>query len=75
MSAMTIADAQAEVRSVYVFGTIGQAVSGMIWLASAVAASAGSIRLAILVVVVGGWAGVAYARSDRAAPQMAPSGG
>jgi hypothetical protein len=51
---VTVADAQREVRTVYVNGAVGQAVSGGIWLASAAAASAGAVRPAIIILVAGG---------------------
>ena len=49
---MEVAEAQQEVRSVYVNGTVGQAVSGIIWLVSAglgtfISAHAGVISLAV----------------------------
>jgi len=51
---MTVVEAQREVRTVFLNGSIGQLVSGVIWLVSAAFASWGSIRQAILAVVVGG---------------------
>jgi len=51
---MTIAEAQAEARKVYLNGSVGQMVSGFIWLASAALASWGTKRQAILVLVFGG---------------------
>ncbi|HSJ07582.1 MAG TPA: hypothetical protein VK936_12830 [Longimicrobiales bacterium] len=51
---VTVADAQREVRTVYAHGAVGQAVSGAIWLASAAAASAGAVRPAIIILVIGG---------------------
>ena len=54
MTDITIRDAQRDVRTVFRHGSIGQLVSGVIWLAAALAASAGSVRWAVLLVVVGG---------------------
>jgi hypothetical protein len=51
---MTIAEAQAEMRAVYRNGSVGQLVSGLLWLASAAWATWGSARVAILVLVVDG---------------------
>ena len=51
---MLIADAQREVRTVYARGAVGQAVSGVIWLASASLATWQSPRSAIISLVVGG---------------------
>jgi hypothetical protein len=52
---MNIVDAQREVRFRYSGGFYGQAVSGLIWLASASFASWGSPRTAIAVLVIGGF--------------------
>lgn len=54
MTDLTIRDAQRDVRTVFRNGSVGQVVSGLIWLAAALAASAGSVRWAVLLVVVGG---------------------
>jgi len=51
---MEIADAQREVRSVFVGGFPGQIVSGILWLLSAGLATWSSPRLGIGVLVVGG---------------------
>lgn len=52
---MDVQDAQREVRSVYLGGGPGQAVSGALWLASAALASAGAPRRAMTVLVIGGF--------------------
>ena len=52
---MQVTDAQREVRTVYRGGFMGQLVSGLLWLASAAAATWGTMRTAILVLVVGGF--------------------
>jgi hypothetical protein len=52
---MEIAVAQREVRQVFRGGFVGQLVSGLLWLASAVAATSGTARQAILILVVGGF--------------------
>ncbi|HEV8200422.1 MAG TPA: hypothetical protein VGS03_10400 [Candidatus Polarisedimenticolia bacterium] len=52
---MDVADAQREVRQVFRGGFMGQLVSGMIWLASAAAATWGTPRLAMLILVCGGF--------------------
>jgi hypothetical protein len=51
---MSIAEAQREVRTIFLNGSVGQAVSGTIWLASAATATFGTKRAAILLLVVGG---------------------
>lgn len=51
---MTLAEAQEEVRAVYLNGSVGQLVSGVIWLSSAACGSRGATRQAILVLVFGG---------------------
>ena len=51
---MTVVEAQWEVRTVFLNGAVGQLVAGVVWLVSAAFASWGSIRQAILAVVVGG---------------------
>ena len=52
---MLVADAQQEVRRVYRGGFMGQLVSGLLWLASAAAASWSTPRNAIIILVVGGF--------------------
>jgi hypothetical protein len=52
---MLIADAQREVRTVFRGGFMGQLVSGVLWLASAAAATYGTPRTAIILLVVGGF--------------------
>uniref|UniRef100_A0A832MLV5 Uncharacterized protein n=1 Tax=Eiseniibacteriota bacterium TaxID=2212470 RepID=A0A832MLV5_UNCEI len=52
---MDVREAQREVRSVYLGGAPGQAVSGALWLASAALASAGAPRRAMAVLVIGGF--------------------
>jgi hypothetical protein len=52
---MLVADAQKEVRTVFLGGFMGQTVSGLIWLASAALATWGTPREAILVLVVAGF--------------------
>jgi hypothetical protein len=51
---MEIRAAQSEVRRVYLGGSVGQAVSGFIWLVSVVLATWVSTRYGILVLVLGG---------------------
>jgi hypothetical protein len=51
---MQITDAQKEVRQVFVGGFVGQAVSGLLWLLSAAAATWVSPRWGIALLVVGG---------------------
>jgi len=51
---MTVTDAQREVRSVFLGGSIGQLVSGIIWLFSAAVSTWVGIRQGIIVLVVGG---------------------
>lgn len=51
---MEIRAAQQEVRSVYLGGSVGQAVSGLIWLISAALGSFVSQNLGIIVLVLGG---------------------
>jgi hypothetical protein len=50
-----VADAQRENRRVFRGGFMGQLVSGLIWLGSAAAATWGTPRLAILLLVFGGF--------------------
>jgi hypothetical protein len=52
---MVAAEAQAEVRQVYRGGFMGQLVSGLLWLASAVAGTVGTPRTAMVVLIVGGF--------------------
>jgi len=51
---MTVTDAQREVRSVFLGGSIGQLMSGIIWLFSAAVSTWVGIRQGIIVLVVGG---------------------
>jgi hypothetical protein len=51
---MQVRDAQREVRSVFIGGSMGQLVSGLIWLVSAALGTWGTHRQAILALVVGG---------------------
>ncbi len=51
---MDIREAQQEVRSVYLGGAVGQAVSGIIWLGSAALGTWFSPRYAILALALGG---------------------
>jgi hypothetical protein len=52
---MRVDEAQREMRSAFLGGFMGQAVSGLIWLASAALATWGSPRQAVLVLVLGGF--------------------
>jgi hypothetical protein len=52
---MRVIDAQREIRHGYLGGFMGQLVSGLLWLASAVAATWSSPRSAIIVILVGGF--------------------
>lgn len=52
---MDVATAQHEVRQVYRGGSVGQLVSGLIWLASAVVATYGTPKRAAIVLIVGGF--------------------
>ncbi len=52
---MQITAAQREVRTVFRGGLMGQLVSGLLWLASGLAASLSTPRTAILVLVAGGF--------------------
>jgi hypothetical protein len=52
---MEVAEAQREVRTVFRGGFMGQLVSGLLWLGSAVAATYSSPRAGIIVLVVGGF--------------------
>jgi hypothetical protein len=51
---MLIADAQREIRQAYIGGFMGQLVSAVLWIATAVTATWGSSRDAIILVVLGG---------------------
>lgn len=51
---MEIREAQREMRSVFSGGSVGQAVSGLIWLISTAAATWSSVNLAIIILAVGG---------------------
>ena len=51
---MTVADAQREVRSVFLGGSVGQVVSGAIWLFSAALSTWGGTQQGIIALVVGG---------------------
>lgn len=53
---MLIKDAQREVRRVYQGGLAGQAISGFLWLGSAITAQWGTPKLAMLILVLGGFA-------------------
>jgi len=52
---MLVADAQREVRTAFVGGSMGQLVSGLLWLASAALATWGTPRQAITLLVLGGF--------------------
>lgn len=52
---MLVADAQREVRSIYMGGFVGQMVSGLVWLASAALTTWASPRMGIVAVLVGGF--------------------
>lgn len=52
---MNIADAQREVRTVFLGGFMGQLVSGALWLASAAVGTWWTPRQAIVLLVVGGF--------------------
>jgi hypothetical protein len=52
---MQIADAQHEVRHVFLGGFVGQLVSSLLWTASAALATWSTPRLAITVLVIGGF--------------------
>lgn len=52
---MQIADAQREVRSVFLGGFVGQLISSLLWTASAALATWSTPRLAITVLVIGGF--------------------
>lgn len=51
---MTVAEAQDEVRAVFLNGSVGQLVSGTIWLLSAALSTWGGTRQGIIALVVGG---------------------
>jgi hypothetical protein len=52
---MEVATAQREVRQVFRGGSVGQLVSGLVWLASAVVATYGTPKSAATVLIVGGF--------------------
>jgi hypothetical protein len=54
MTTMEVAEAQREVRSVYVNGAVGQAVSGVIWLVSAGLGTFVSVQAGVISLAVGG---------------------
>lgn len=51
---MEIKTAQLDVQKTFLRGSVGQAVSGMIWLVSAALGTQGNQKSAILVLVLGG---------------------
>ena len=51
---MEVAEAQRELRSVYVNGAIGQAVSGVVWSVSAALGTFVSVQAGILSLILGG---------------------
>lgn len=51
---MTVEEGQRQSRTTYLGGAPGQFVCALIWLASAVAGTWGSAKLAVLILVVGG---------------------
>jgi hypothetical protein len=51
---MTVLEAQKEVRTVFLGGSVGQAVSGVLWVASAAAGTWVSSRIAMVVLFLGG---------------------
>jgi len=51
---MEVAEAQREMRHVYLDGAVGQAVSAAVWLTSAACATWGSRSAAVLALVLGG---------------------
>lgn len=51
---MLISEAQREVRNIFLGGSIGQAVSGLIWLISAALGTWVSVRYGIIALAVGG---------------------
>jgi hypothetical protein len=53
---VSVAEAQEEVRAVFLNGAVGQLVSGVLWLVSAALGSWGTARLAVLALVFGGMA-------------------
>ena len=52
---MLIADAQRELRSVYISGSVGQIVSGLVWAVSAALTTWSSPRSGILALLIGGF--------------------
>jgi hypothetical protein len=53
-SEMTVADAQRDARSVFLRGSIGQIVSGVVWLTSAALGTWVGVREAVIALVAGG---------------------
>lgn len=53
---MLVKDAQREVRLIYQGGLVGQSISGLLWLISSSAAQWGTPKLAMLILVSGGFA-------------------
>lgn len=51
---MTLEESQSEMRAVYRRGSVGQLVTGLVWLGSAALATEGDKRLAIIALLVGG---------------------
>ncbi|MDG5759672.1 hypothetical protein QA600_09995 [Natronococcus sp. A-GB1] len=51
---MEVTHAQREMRTVYANGTIGQAVSGVVWLLSASLGTLLSVQVGIITLVIGG---------------------
>ena len=51
---MQIHEAQKEVRTVFLGGSVGQAVSGVLWLISAILGTWVSVRLGIIALAIGG---------------------
>lgn len=52
---MNVADAQYQVRSMYLGGLIGQLVSALVWSVSAICASQYSMKAGIIAMVIGGF--------------------
>ena len=52
---MKVADAQRQVRSMYLGGLIGQLVSAAVWMCSAASASLYSMKAGIIAMVIGGF--------------------
>lgn len=51
---MEVREAQGEVHSVFLGGSVGQAVSGLIWLVSAALGTWGSVTNAVIALAIGG---------------------